>query len=219
MKRMPARLKRLLPPVVLLAALGIVVFLSISPSCQESRPPERVLTTAAEQRPARWAVPLQRPGLPNLYEVSDTLYRGAQPTAEGFRELKKMGVRTVVNLRSGHSDRLELAGTALGYVDIPMNVWDPDEEEILEFLRVAMDPARTPVFVHCEHGADRTGTACAAYRVAVEGWSVEEAVDEMVNGGFGFHRIWRERLSRCLRRLGFEEIKREAGVGSTVSGG
>jgi protein-tyrosine phosphatase len=41
------------------------------------------------------------------------------------------------------------------------------------------------VFVHCRYGDDRTGMMIAAYRMAVEGWTPEEARQEMEK--FGFH--------------------------------
>jgi tyrosine-protein phosphatase SIW14 len=128
------------------------------------------------------------PGLPNFARVSDGLYRGAQPTAEGFAELKKMGVKTIVNLRSAHSDTELLEGLGLNYVAISFKPWHPEEEDIFEFLKVVADPGNRPVFVHCQHGADRTGTMVAIYRVAVEGWDMREAMEEMPN--FGFHSIW-----------------------------
>jgi protein tyrosine phosphatase (PTP) superfamily phosphohydrolase (DUF442 family) len=200
-----------------------VVLLTVWPSREHAERVEQTPASSPGPRPAQWATPVERPGLPNLHMVSSGLYRGAQPTAEGFRELKAMGVRTVLNLRSGHSDLEMVRGgtekgsdpfsSGLGYASIPMHAWHPEKEDIVAFLQVVTDPARAPVFVHCEYGADRTGTACAAYRVAVQGWSVDQAVDEMVNGGFGFHAIWRERLSGYLRKLDFEEIKRKAGIG------
>jgi tyrosine-protein phosphatase SIW14 len=128
------------------------------------------------------------PGLPNFARVSDGLYRGAQPTVEGFAELKKMGVKTIVNLRSAHSDMELLEGLGLAYVDIPFKPWHPEEEDVLAFLKVVSDPRNSPVFVHCQHGADRTGTMVAIYRVAVEGWDMKEAMEELPN--FGFHAIW-----------------------------
>ena len=218
MLRMRARLGRVVALLALLAALSLVVLLSVWRSGEQAERAEQTPVSSPGLRPAQWATPVERPGLPNLHMVSEGLYRGAQPTAEGFRELQAMGVRTVLNLRSGHSDLEMVRGSdpfsgGLGYASIPMHAWHPEEEDIVEFLQVVTDPARAPVFVHCEHGADRTGTACAAYRVAVQGWAVDQAVDEMVNGGFGFHAIWRERLSGYLRKLDFEEIKRKAGIG------
>jgi tyrosine-protein phosphatase SIW14 len=128
------------------------------------------------------------PGLPNFARVSDGLYRGGQPTAEGFAQLKKMGVKTVVNLRSFSSDRRKLKGTGLRYAHIYCKAWHPEDEDTLKFLTIVSDPANHPVFVHCMHGADRTGCAVAVYRVLVEGWGMEDAVKEMHD--FGFHPIW-----------------------------
>jgi protein tyrosine/serine phosphatase len=68
------------------------------------------------------------------------------------------------------------------------------------FLAVVGDPARQPVFVHCLRGSDRTGMAVAVYRMSAEGWSREEAIDEMVRGGFGFNRRFRN-LEGYLRSL------------------
>ena len=177
------------------------------------------LATCARQvvpspaRDPRWAQPLERPGLPNLHKVSDDLYRGAQPTAEGFGQLEAMGVRTVVNLRSFHSDRDEMGEADLQYEHIAMKAWHAEDEDLARFLQIVGDPQKTPVFVHCQHGADRTGTASAAYRIAVQGWTADDAVEEMIRGGYGFHEFWRDELSDFLRELDFAEIKRQVGAG------
>jgi protein tyrosine/serine phosphatase len=159
---------------------------------------------------------LERPGLPNLHKVSEGLYRSAQPTAEGMALLKEMGIRTVVNLRSFHSDRDEIGETGLAYEHIYMKTWHPEDEEVVRFLQIVTDPARQPVLVHCQHGADRTGTMCALYRVAVQGWSKEEAVAEMTEGPFGFHGI-HANLVAYVRDLDVEAIKRRAGLAGEVA--
>lgn len=142
-------------------------------------------------RPAKWAVPVQVDGVPNLHKVSGSLYRSAQPTAAGMRELKRMGVRTVINLRSFHSDKDEIGAEGLSSEHITMKAWHPELKEARRFLQIVTDPRRQPVLVHCQHGADRTGTMCAVYRMVVEGWPKEEAVREMREGGYGFHEVWR----------------------------
>jgi protein tyrosine phosphatase (PTP) superfamily phosphohydrolase (DUF442 family) len=110
------------------------------------------------------AVRFDLPGCSNLHKVSDSLYRGAQPTKEGFENLKKLGIKTVVNLRGYHSDEELLAETGLDYKPIPMDTWDVTPDNVMAFLRIAADPNAAPVFVHCQHGSDRTGTMVAAYR-------------------------------------------------------
>ena len=80
------------------------------------------------------------------------------------------------------------------------------------FLQIVADPNRAPLLVHCQHGADRTGLMSALYRVAVQGWTKEEALREMTEGGFGFHKIWKN-LPVWLERLDIEAIKKKAGMG------
>jgi len=166
---------------------------------------------AAPGRPDAWAAPLNRPGLPNLHKVGDNLYRGAQPTAEGFRELTRMGVKTVVDLRSLHSDREMIAGTPLAYEHISFKTWHAEDEDMVRFLQIVADKSKAPVFVHCRHGADRTGTACAVYRIVVQGWSKDEAIREMTQGGYGYHEAWGN-LVTYIRKLDTEAIGRGAGI-------
>lgn len=167
--------------------------------------------TSATNRPAHWAKPIQIKGAPNLHKVSDTLYRSAQPSAEGMRNLKAMGIETVVDLRSFHSDRDEIGDTGLAYEQIYVKAWHPEEEDAVRFLQIVTNPKLSPVIVHCQHGADRTGTMCVLYRVAVQGWNKEEALKEMTDGGFGFHGIW-ENLIQWINGLDIDRIKRKAGI-------
>ncbi len=154
----------------------------------------------------KWAERIELPGLPNLHKVSDDLYRGAQPTAEGMKQLEKLGVKTVINLRSLHSDRDEIKGTGLAYEHISMTPLSIEDKYVVRFLQIVTDSNRTPVFVHCQHGADRTGTMCAIYRIAVQEWSKDEAIEEMTKGGFGFHSVW-QNLPKYIRKLNIEEMK------------
>lgn len=164
-------------------------------------------------RPETWAQPVELPGVPNLYRVSGELYRGDQPTPQGMQNLKKLGLRTIINLRSFHSDRDETIAAGLAYEHIYMKPWHPEEDEVVHFLKIVTDPKRTPVLVHCKHGADRTGTMIAVYRIAVQGWSKIEATREMTQGGFGYHPIW-SLLPIWVQTLDIDRIKRQAGIKS-----
>lgn len=167
-------------------------------------------------RPTHWAKPITLNGVTNLYQVSEVLYRSAQPTREGFTNLAKMGIKTVVNLRWLHSDSEMVKGLPLNYAHIPMQVWNPEKEDLFRFLQIVLDTNCTPVLVHCEHGADRTGVMCAAYRVIVQGWSKEEALREMYEGGFGVHRVWRN-LPKWLKDLNEGEIRQRLGLATLAS--
>jgi protein tyrosine/serine phosphatase len=173
--------------------------------------PEAITNNAAGPRPAEWAQPVQRPGLPNLHKVTNVLYRGAQPTAEGMKELAALGVKTVVNLRAFHSDEDLLKGTGLAYEPIPMKAWHPEREDVLRFLSIVTDTNRQPVFVHCQHGADRTGIMNALYRMVIQGWSREQAIKEMTEGGYGFHPVWIN-LVKFVHDYDVNAIKQESGL-------
>ncbi len=162
-------------------------------------------------RPDTWAQPINLKGVPNLHQVSDRLYRSAQPTAEGMRNLKALGIQTIVNLRSFHSDRDEIGNTGLAYEHIYMKAWHPEKKEIIRFLQIVTNPKRMPVLVHCQHGADRTGTMIAVYRIIEQGWPKEEAVREMTEGGFGFHGVWTN-LPKWINDLDINEIKKMAAM-------
>lgn len=162
-------------------------------------------------RPASWAQPITLAGVPNLHKISDTLYRSAQPSAQGMTNLKQIGIETIVNLRSFHSDRAEIGSTGLRYEHIYMKTWHPEREDVVRFLQIVTNPKRTPVLVHCQHGADRTGAMSAIYRVAVQGWTKEEAIREMTEGEFGFHEIWIH-LPGWIADLDTESLKQDAGI-------
>lgn len=162
-------------------------------------------------RPPAWAQPMTVAGVPNLHRVSDTLYRSAQPTPEGMQNLRALGIETIVNLRSFNSDRKRIAGTGLAYEHIYMKAWHPEFAEALRFLQIVTNARRTPVLVHCQHGADRTGTMVALYRIAVQGWSKQAAIDEMTGGGFGFHEVWAN-LPVWVEQLDIDALRQQAGL-------
>lgn len=176
-----------------------------------------ILAVAAAARPAEWAQPIELEGVPNLYRVSEILYRSAQPTAAGMRALEKLGIRTVVSLRAQHSDADELAGTGLRGVSLPMVALNPTEESLAQFLRILNDPTQTPVLVHCQRGADRTGLVVAVYRIAMQGWSKENALREMVEGGYGYNEALIN-LQETIKNLDVAAIQRKAGIGETSQG-
>jgi len=167
--------------------------------------------TSMPGRPAAWATSLSAPGLPNFHKVTDDLYRGAQPTAEGMRELAKMGIKTVINLRAGHSDRDEIEGTGLDYIHISAKPWHAEDEDVIKFLQAVADPDRGPFFVHCKRGADRTGLMCAVYRVAFCGWTNEQAAAEMTEGGFDFAKEW-VNIIKYMKNVDIEKLTKEAEI-------
>ena len=162
------------------------------------------------ERLSQWATPVEIEGAPNFYKVTEDLYRGAQPTAEGIKALKQMGIKTIINLRSVHSDEDEIGRIDIGYEHIEFEPWNVEYEQIERFLKIVTDEKKTPVFVHCKYGSDRTGFMCSVYRVAVCGWEKQAAIDEMVNGGFGFHPVWKN-ITESLENIDVEQFKEHGG--------
>lgn len=136
------------------------------------------------------AIPIQLQGVGNLYRVNNNLYRSGQPTEEGMKNLEKIGIKTIINLRAFHTDTDEIKGTALLNEELSVNAWRIKDEDIIHVLRIIEKKENGPFLIHCEHGADRTGVVIAMYRIVKQGWSREEAIEEMVNSGYGFHSFW-----------------------------
>ena len=127
-------------------------------------------------------------GVRNFGKVSSTMYRGGRPTEEGFESLAKLGVKVVVDVRGGPSDSERKRVTKLGmqYVSIPWRCFHPQDQRIARFLAVVRENRGKKVFVHCRLGDDRTGLMIATYRMAVQGWTADEAMKEMRAYGFSW---------------------------------
>jgi protein tyrosine phosphatase (PTP) superfamily phosphohydrolase (DUF442 family) len=201
-----------------------IVFLTVAGSaCRQAPNPllfGSMNNTRTADNPAavQWAQPMRVQGLPNLYKVSDDLYRGAQPTAEGLRELKKLGIRTVIDLRESNGNRAKLDELGLACERIPMTAFLVRENDVVRFLQIVGTPGNGPIFVHCRRGADRTGLMCAVYRIVIQGWTKDEAIAEMTQGGFRFNHGY-QNVVNYLRDLDVNQIKQRAGLAPELVGG
>lgn len=144
------------------------------------------------QPPARvYATKIEIAGIPGFAQVTPNLYRGHQPSQEGFENLAKMGVNIDVDLRLSRKGNERKRVTALGmqYVSIPWFCMRPNDQAFAKFLQLLRDNPDKKIFVHCRVGDDRVGMNIAAYRMAEQGWTADEARREMVEFGANwFHR-------------------------------
>jgi protein tyrosine phosphatase (PTP) superfamily phosphohydrolase (DUF442 family) len=133
-------------------------------------------------------------GIPNGGKISEVLYRGAQPRDVGLSELKILGVTTIVDLRGEDRQTLNWErqrAEALGmrFVQIPVSGWSPPtDEQLVQFLSLLRDNPGQKIFLHCRFGDDRTGVFVAAYRIALDHWTADQAIKEMYF--FGFNGLW-----------------------------
>ena len=145
--------------------------------------------------------------LPNYGVVEqDKLHRGGQPDEYGLEELESKGIKTVIHLRS---KRLKRYKGKLKRFFIPFNPYYPKDKVVIDFLKVIHNQKHHPVFVHCFHGADRTGMLCAIYRIVIQKWDREKAIKEMKKYGFHF---WHNSLIDYIRSMDIESIKLQAGI-------
>lgn len=162
------------------------------------------------------AEPVSAEGLSNLYQVSPTLYRSAMPEEPGFESLARLNIASVLSLRWDPDPALEPPQSGPRRLHIPIRTWNLDEEHVVAFLKLASDPANQPMLVHCKHGADRTGTMVAVYRIVVQGWSKEDALAEMKSERYGHHWLW-SNLRRFIRKMDVERIRQAAGLPAIAS--
>jgi tyrosine-protein phosphatase SIW14 len=128
---------------------------------------------------------LEEKGVPNFGQVTPTLYRGGLLSSTGLKALAKMGVRIVVDTHDDSTtEKREAESLGMQYVAIPWHCPLPKDEVFAKFLEVLQESRGKKVFVHCRLGDDRTGMMIAAYRMAEEGWSADEAMNEMRTFGF-----------------------------------
>jgi protein tyrosine/serine phosphatase len=125
----------------------------------------------------------------NFGRINSNYYRGAQPEGRDYADLAALGIKTLINLTSDDAQANEESmaqKVGMKHIHIPMTTRvAPTAGEIVQFLKVATDPASQPVYVHCVGGRHRTGVMTAVYRIAQEHWSAEQAFKEMKQYNFG----------------------------------
>jgi protein tyrosine/serine phosphatase len=132
----------------------------------------------------------------NFGRISDNFYRGAQPKGQDYSDLATLGIKTVINLTSDDADVNEKAmveKAGMKYIQIPMTTHEPPTPaKISQFLGLVSNPESTPIYLHCVGGKHRTGVMTALYRMTDEGWTAEQAFQEMKQYKFGADFLHRE---------------------------
>jgi protein tyrosine/serine phosphatase len=136
--------------------------------------------------------------LPNFHLVNSQLYRGAQPKTGGLQTLKKIGIKTILNLRgkdeNTRAEEAEARALGLRYYNVPLPEFSaPKDEKVQQVLDLINTVENQPVFVHCRHGEDRTGTIIACYRITHDGWNGREAKKEAEKIGMSWTQLGMKR--------------------------
>ena len=130
----------------------------------------------------------QPAGVPNFHQVNQNVYRGAQPSKQGFESLASLGVKTIIDLRGGggrsHEEEKAVQAAGMQYIAIPLSGYAaPSDQQVSKLLSLLNDATSGPVFVHCRRGADRTGTVIACYRISHDHWDNAKALAEAASDG------------------------------------
>ncbi len=133
--------------------------------------------------------------LPNLYQIAANLYRGGQPTEVGIKELQKLGVKTVIDLRDNDerakNEEKLVKAAGMRFINVPLDNWfEPNSVFLDDLMRHFGLAENQPVFIHCKRGSDRTGVAIAVYRITHDGWTDKQASDEAKKFGLGWWQVW-----------------------------
>ncbi|WP_454867255.1 phosphatase domain-containing protein [Pseudomonas farris] len=175
--------------------LSLIVFFKLIPVFADD---------TALPRPAEWAQSVEVQY--NLYQMSPTLYRSALPDRGAVPLLKRLKVATVINFLP-ESDSRWLSTPGIAQVQLPYRTNHVDDADVLKALRtIQTAEAKGPVLMHCKHGSDRTGLMAAMYRVVVQGWSKEEALNEMTQGGFGDSTHFKEGV-RYMMQVDVDKLR------------
>ena len=110
-------------------------------------------------------------------------------------------------MRTFHSDIDEIGSTGLLNERLYVKYWHIEDEDVIKVMKILANKENGPYLIHCWKGADRTGLMCAMYRIIYQGWTKEEAIDEMVNGGFGFHPKWTN-IINYIRSADIDKLKK-----------
>jgi tyrosine-protein phosphatase SIW14 len=164
---------------------------------------------------ARSSVQSQPISIKNFGKLNENYYRGSQPDATQFEDLKRLGVKTVIDLRKDKvaeaSEWAQAAG--LHYVNIPLTTKRAaTEDQSSYFLKLVNDPANWPIYVHCKGGRHRTGEMTAIYRITRDGWTADQAYDEMKKYDFEDSLFY----PRALKKYVFSYYERFSSAKDTL---
>jgi protein tyrosine/serine phosphatase len=177
-------------------ALWSAYLISIGASAADS--PSSATTTKAVKA---------KEDLPNFHQVHPYLYRGGEPSKEGLRKIKEMGITTIFDLRNpgekAYDEKEAAKEMGIRYISMPMNSKAPTAKQIKRLIdeidkakgsvveltdsgqaekiakQEAQKTTKDAIFVHCAHGSDRTGCMIGIWRVMRDGYDYDTAYKEM----------------------------------------
>jgi len=123
-------------------------------------------------------------GITNLVHIPNTVACAGAVTPAAVVEIKKMGYKSIINLRQASEAGADIEGSTaaakaagITYIHLPFNAASPDPMLVERFIKAVTDSANQPAFIHCASG-NRAATLWLIKRVQVDKWDVNRAVAE-----------------------------------------
>ncbi len=157
------------------------------------------------QRPDVEKIHIPGLSLDNIYRIDEGVYRSEQPNVRDFSLLEAYGIREVLSLRFWHGDYRKARNTSLQLHHLKVHAHSLREYEVMQALQIIRN-RKGPILIHCWHGSDRTGAVVAMYRIVFQNVSKEAAIEELRNGGFGFHTVFGN-IVRMIENADVEKIR------------
>jgi uncharacterized protein (TIGR01244 family) len=116
-----------------------------------------------------------------IHRLAD-VYLASQPTADDLAEAKRLGIKTVLNLRpdaelKGFDERSAVEAAGMAYLHIPIAGPDDLSDETFDTAREQLKKAERPLLLHCGT-ANRVGAIWLPYRVLDDGIAYDAALAE-----------------------------------------
>jgi uncharacterized protein (TIGR01244 family) len=161
------------------------------------------VTSAAHAQVTKETVP----GITNFARVETTVACAGATTPAAIADVKRLGFKSVVNLRQANEAGADIDGEAaaakaagINFVHLPFNAQSPDPMLVERFLKAVTDAGNQPAFIHCASG-NRAAALWLIKRVEVDKWDVERATTEATALGL---------TSSALKTFALDQIQARA---------
>jgi protein tyrosine/serine phosphatase len=120
----------------------------------------------------------------NFYQFSPNAFRSNQPSPKRLKKYKKLGIKTIINLRGtpkqSHYLFEQEACDELGLALINCSIFARAFTSKKYFIELfdSFDKLELPFVLHCKSGADRASIAAAFYQIYIHGYSVKQTRDQ-----------------------------------------
>jgi uncharacterized protein (TIGR01244 family) len=154
-----------------------------------------ILVTTVTLASAQNVTKEEVPGIRNLARLETTVACAGATSPESMAAIKKMGFKSVINLRQATEPGIDLEGNTkaaqtagLKYFHVPFNGSNPTTAAVDQFLKAIQEPGVEPAFIHCA-GGNRAAAMWFIKRAVVDKWDNEKALAEASALGFSNERL------------------------------